>query len=66
MRDLDDQKYIQTDVSLNPGNSGGALINKNGNVVGIVVAKIKGNNTEGLGFAIPIQDALSALNISFK
>ncbi|MBI2449844.1 trypsin-like peptidase domain-containing protein [Candidatus Pacearchaeota archaeon] len=42
--------YIQTDVSLNPGNSGGPLINRDGNVVGINNFKISG--TEGLGFAL--------------
>ena len=42
--------YIQTDVSLNPGNSGGPLINKEGKVIGINNFKI--GNTEGLGFAL--------------
>jgi len=42
--------YIQTDVSLNPGNSGGPLINKEGEVIGINNFKIGG--AEGLGFAL--------------
>lgn len=42
--------YIQTDVTLNPGNSGGPLINKNGQVIGINNFKI--GNAEGLGFAL--------------
>ncbi|XZF13518.1 S1C family serine protease [Chitinophagaceae bacterium MMS25-I14] len=66
MREFDNQKYVQTDVSINPGNSGGALINKNGAVVGIVTAKLKGSGVEGLGFAIPINEALHALNITLK
>jgi serine protease Do len=43
-------EYIQTDVSLNPGNSGGPLINSKGEVVGINNFKI--TDTEGLGFAL--------------
>jgi len=42
---------LQTDVAVNPGNSGGPLLNKEGNIVGIVNSKIVG--FEGLGFAIP-------------
>ncbi|MAG37770.1 hypothetical protein CMI45_00060 [Candidatus Pacearchaeota archaeon] len=44
--------YIQTDVSLNPGNSGGPLINAQGEVVGINNFKIGGGGAEGLGFAL--------------
>lgn len=44
---------IQTDAAVNPGNSGGPLIDKNGRVVGAVVSRIAG--AEGLGFAVPIQ-----------
>lgn len=53
---------IQTDASINNGNSGGALINKYGQVVGITSAKLSGNafgsaTVEGMGFAIPINTA---------
>lgn len=44
---------IQTDASINPGNSGGALINEFGQVVGVNSVKIRMENYEGLGFAIP-------------
>lgn len=47
-------KLIQTDTSVNPGNSGGPLFNMNGEVIGIVTMKIAGSNYEGMGFAIPI------------
>lgn len=47
---------LQTDAAINPGNSGGALFNASGEVIGIVVAKSGGDNIEGLGFAIPIND----------
>lgn len=47
-------KLIQTDTSVNPGNSGGPLFNMNGEVIGVVVMKITGSNYEGMGFALPI------------
>jgi len=49
------KQYIQTDVSINSGNSGGALIDPQGNLLGIISAKIVGVGIEGLGFAIPIK-----------
>lgn len=48
---------IQTDAAINQGNSGGALVNAEGKVVGINSAKIANNGVEGLGFAIPINAA---------
>ncbi|MCX7842418.1 MAG: trypsin-like peptidase domain-containing protein [Clostridia bacterium] len=48
---------IQTDAAINPGNSGGALVNSRGQVVGINTVKISVSGVEGLGFAIPINDA---------
>lgn len=48
---------IQIDAAINPGNSGGGLFNMKGELVGIVNAKSTGTEIEGLGFAIPINDA---------
>ena len=49
---------IQMDASVSPGNSGGGLFNMNGELVGIVNAKSSDSDAEGLGFAIPANDAV--------
>ena len=49
---------IQMDASVSPGNSGGGLFNMNGELIGIVNAKSSSSDAEGLGFAIPINDAI--------
>ena len=46
------------DASVSPGNSGGGLFNMNGELIGIVNAKSSSSDAEGLGFAIPINDAI--------
>lgn len=52
---------IQTDAAINPGNSGGALLNTKGEVIGINSAKYSETSVEGMGFAIPIDDAETIL-----
>lgn len=53
----DNTELIQTDAAINGGNSGGALLDMNGHVVGINSAKIKETGVEGMGYAIPISYA---------
>ena len=53
---------LQTDTAINPGNSGGGLFDQYGNLIGVVVAKSSGSEVEGLGFAIPINDAVLVLS----
>jgi len=56
LREYDGVHYLQTDAAVNPGNSGGPLINLKGEVVGVIVAKIVRESVEGIGFAVAIND----------
>jgi len=52
---------MQTDAAVNRGNSGGPLLNHRGEVIGIVTAKLMGSHIEGMGYAIPINEAYEIL-----
>lgn len=56
-------QVLQTDAAINPGNSGGPLCNTNGEVIGITNMKLVDDTVEGMGFAIPIEDALKVAAI---
>ena len=57
---------IQTDASVNPGNSGGVLTSKQGKVIGVVSSKMSGFGVEGIAFGIPIESAIEVLRLDFK
>ena len=57
-KDGTDYTFIQTDAAINQGNSGGALLNINGQVIGINSNKLGGTAVEGMGYAIPISRAI--------
>ncbi len=57
---------IQTDVSVNPGNSGGPLIKKPALFIGVVNSKISGRNVQGLGFCTPSSDIQKQLLVDFN
>ena len=55
------ENLIQTDAAINFGNSGGALLNMNGEVIGINSAKASASGVEGMGYAIPVSKAMPIL-----
>ena len=59
----EDRTWLQTDAPINPGNSGGPLLSEHGDVVGIVTWKVAGGSVEGIGFAVPIGEALASLGL---
>lgn len=56
-------QVLQTDAAINPGNSGGPICNTNGEVIGITNMKLVDDTVEGMGFAIPIEEALKVAAI---
>jgi serine protease Do len=57
---------LQTNAAINSGNSGGGLFNMAGELIGVVNAKYSATGVEGLGFAIPVDTALVAVNALLK
>ena len=64
-RTYEKNNLIQTDASVNGGNSGGALVNKNGEFIGVVNAKVFGLGVEGLGFSIPAEVIFKELSLAY-
>lgn len=56
---MENKPYIQVDAAVNPGNSGGPLLNEKNEVVGIIVSKF--TNADNMGFAIPAQDLVDTI-----
>jgi len=59
-------RVLQTDTAINPGNSGGPLANSNGEVIGVTNMKLVDQRIEGIGFAIPIEDAINTADELIK
>ena len=59
-------KVLQIDAAINPGNSGGPLVNINGEVIGVNSMKLVEDEIEGMGFAIPIEMAMSEVELLEK
>lgn len=57
-----EQEVIQTDAAINEGNSGGALVDLNGKLIGINTMKIADTGVEGLGFAIPVNEVMKTVD----
>jgi len=57
---MDGRKFIQTDAAVNPGNSGGPMINGAGKIIGITTSKF--NNADNMGFAVPISTLVEEFN----
>ena len=55
-------KLFQTDAAISPGNSGGALVNADGEIIAINSAKLAADGVEGMGFAIPINTVQTIIN----
>jgi S1-C subfamily serine protease len=64
IRTFDDQEIIQINAPVNPGNSGGPLIDDQGVLQGVVVAKIAGLSTEGIAFAISKEQITKSFNLT--
>lgn len=65
-RKRNELKYLQTDIPLSPGNSGGPIILDNGQLVSVVDYKIVGKGVEGLSFSIPAFEIVNGLGLNYK
>lgn len=63
-RKIAEKIYIQTDVAINAGNSGGPLLNEDGKVIGMVTFKLR--DVSGIGFCVPSNTIMDVLNLRYK
>lgn len=66
MREEGDLEFIQTDVSINAGNSGGPIVTKDGKVLGVVNSKLVGFGLEGIAFGIPAEKVNEFLKLNYR
>jgi S1-C subfamily serine protease len=66
LRELDGRLFLQTDASLNPGNSGGPLVDNGARVLGIVSFKVAGQGIEGIGFGVPADVVEERLGLTWQ
>ena len=59
-----ERPLLQTDASISPGNSGGALVNAAGRLIGIITEKVIDEGVEGVGFAVPVDEVIRALGLA--
>lgn len=64
-RRVGDVRFLQTDASLNPGNSGGPLVDLSGHLLAVVSWKVAGEGVEGLGFGVPVDAVEHAFSLGF-
>jgi putative serine protease PepD len=60
-RSLGGSDYVQFSAAISPGNSGGPVVDRDGNVMAVATAKLVGDGAEALGFGIPVQTACTVL-----
>ncbi len=65
-REIDGRKFIQTDAAANPGSSGGPLLDKDGQILGVISWKVVGTEFQGLAFAVPIREAIAVLDLKLE
>lgn len=65
LREIDGKAFHQLNISVSPGNSGGPLLNKDGEVIGMISAKLIGEGIEGIAFAVPTEKIMENLKIAY-
>ncbi|WP_243655670.1 S1C family serine protease [Roseateles saccharophilus] len=66
VREISSQQYLQSDVAILPGNSGGPLLDKSGQVIGITVLGLGAKGIAGMNFFVPVSDAIGKLGLQIQ